>query len=67
MGMMVAKCCDMYVSTVCPTYIPILERTVRHSKCCKGRLLHYFPSSTAAVEEDDVKQGTMKAQEEDDE
>jgi len=69
-GMMVAKCCDMYVSTVCPTYIPVLERTVRHSKCCKGRLLHYFPSSsTAAVEVDDVTPGTpgtMKAQEEDD-
>jgi isopenicillin N synthase-like dioxygenase len=68
-GMLVAKCCDMYVSTVCPTYIPVLERTVRHSKCCKGRLLHYFPSSSSSTtveQADDVTPGTMKAEEEDD-
>lgn len=64
-GIMVAKCCDMYVSTVYPDYEPILEKTVRYSKCCKGRLLHYFPSSTAADEEvDDGTPGTMKVEEE---
>ena len=47
-GIMVAKCCDVYVSSMCPGYEENkLEKIVRHSKCCKARLLHYFPTNTA--------------------
>ena len=27
----------------CPGYEPKLEMIIRYSKCCKARLLHYFP------------------------
>ncbi|KAL3763195.1 hypothetical protein ACHAW5_005092 [Stephanodiscus triporus] len=43
----------------CPGYEPKLEKILRHSKCCKGRLLHYFPAeeddrhSAAATDDDD--------------
>ncbi|KAL3767329.1 hypothetical protein ACHAWO_007272 [Cyclotella atomus] len=42
-GTMIAKCCDSYVSSRCPGYKPHrMEEVLRHSKCCKARLLHYF-------------------------
>lgn len=80
-GLLVAKCCDSYVSSnvsmltydmlgncwgiwnqknmfscasssfsinpqKCPGYDPNkLENIIRYSKCCKARLLHYFPTA----------------------
>ena len=38
-----ARQCDAFVGQKCPTYPPHrLEATVRDSRCCKARLLHYF-------------------------
>lgn len=60
-GTMVAKCCDSYVSTNCPGYEPKLEKILRHSKCCKARLLHYFATEnesnndSAEIETDDTQ------------
>jgi len=51
-GGMVAKCCDSYVSAHCPGYEPKLESILRHSKCCKARLLHYFPTEDGASDDD---------------
>ena len=51
-GVMVGKCCDRYVASLCPGYKPQLERTLRHSKCCKGRLLHYFPAAETSEPEE---------------
>ena len=49
-GEMVAKQCDDFVVSECPGYDNgKLRRLVRTSKCCKGRLLHYYP--TDEVEE----------------
>ncbi|KAL7525192.1 hypothetical protein ACHAWF_001246 [Thalassiosira exigua] len=43
-GLLVARCADSYVSSQCKGYEPRkLERILRNSKCCKARLLHYFP------------------------
>ena len=38
----------------CPGYEPKLEATLRHSKCCKARLLHYFPQRDTMDTEDDT-------------
>ena len=35
-------------SPKCPGYQPKLEKVLLHSKCCKGRLLHYFPTEENA-------------------
>ncbi|ACI64788.1 predicted protein, partial [Thalassiosira pseudonana CCMP1335] len=44
-GTLVAKCCDSYVASRCTGYTANkLEDTLRYSKCCKARLLHYFAS-----------------------
>lgn len=76
-GIMIAKCCDSYVSSrvsfvqcdfcesrmllnynyfdrflliKCPGYKPHkLEDILRHSKCCKARLLHYFAVEGASI------------------
>ncbi|EJK77045.1 hypothetical protein THAOC_01149 [Thalassiosira oceanica] len=53
-GIMVANCCDRYVADICPGYKPQLERTLRHSKCCKGRLLHYFPAAETSDEPEEA-------------
>lgn len=43
-GSLIGKQCDNYIRTKCPTYnTQIIERTINESKCCKARLLHYFP------------------------
>jgi len=43
-GILVAKQCDIYIQSKCPTYeVGKLERTINSSICTKGRLLHYFP------------------------
>jgi isopenicillin N synthase-like dioxygenase len=43
-GKLVAKHCDKFVLSNCPSYKPHhLEEIVDTSKCCKARLLHYFP------------------------
>ena len=44
-GELVARQCDIYVKKHCPTYNNSLEQTVNTSRCCKARLLHYFPLS----------------------
>jgi len=51
-GVIVAQCCDSYVSARCPGYEPKLEKILRHSKCCKGRLLHYFPTQENGCDND---------------
>ena len=39
--------CDLYVRKVCNTYEEMkLTSIIKNSKCCKARLLHYFPRST---------------------
>lgn len=44
-GELVARQCDLYVKKHSPTYTASLENTVKTSRCCKARLLHYFPLS----------------------
>jgi len=45
----------------CPGYEPKLEKILRHSKCCKARLLHYFATEnesnddSAEIETDDTE------------
>ncbi|KAL7470596.1 hypothetical protein ACHAXS_011063 [Conticribra weissflogii] len=52
-GIMIAKCCDSYVSARCPGYDNNkLEKILRHSKCCKARLLHYFATETSKKNKD---------------
>lgn len=47
-GLLVAKCAGAYVHSRCEGYEPgKLESILRHSKCCKARLLHYFPANDA--------------------
>eukprot|EP00956_Cyclotella_meneghiniana_P000036 scaffold83_cov57-Cyclotella_meneghiniana.AAC.2 len=56
-GTMIAKCCDDYVSSRCPGYNRHrLEDILRHSKCCKARLLHYFAmdASSSNTKNDDT-------------
>lgn len=44
-GVLVAKQCDIYIKTMCPTYeTSKLENAIKSSVCTKGRLLHYFPA-----------------------
>lgn len=46
-GVLVARHCDTYVHSLCPTYARNkLESIIRESKCCKGRLLHYFSNQS---------------------
>ncbi|CAN0169044.1 unnamed protein product, partial [Phaeothamnion confervicola] len=50
-GLLVAAQCDRYVERRCPGYeANKLGRIIAASRCCKARLLHYFPKgATAAV------------------
>lgn len=44
-GRLIAKQCDDYVASVCDGYTKgKFHKLLTESKCCKGRLLHYFPS-----------------------
>ncbi|GMI11631.1 hypothetical protein TrVE_jg1615 [Triparma verrucosa] len=53
-GIMLSKQCDAYVKSECPTYATSLSELIKTSKCCKGRLLHYFPQNeTSSSSEDD--------------
>jgi hypothetical protein len=46
-GTLVARHCDTYVHSLCPTYTRNkLESIITESKCCKGRLLHYFSNQS---------------------
>jgi isopenicillin N synthase-like dioxygenase len=48
-GMLLACQCDDYVAAQCPGYQNgQLRRLLGTSKCCKGRLLHYFPVEDGA-------------------
>ncbi|RYH00700.1 hypothetical protein EON65_48875 [archaeon] len=44
-GELVARQCDAYVHSKCPSYpaTSSLQSVIATSKCCKARLLHYFP------------------------
>lgn len=43
-GELLAKQCDKFVHGTCKSYAPnLLHRVISESKCCKARLLHYFP------------------------
>lgn len=44
-GRMVAKQCDDYVVSQCSGYVHgKFLKLLQRSKCCKGRLLHYYPA-----------------------
>ena len=46
-GSLVARHCDSYVRSLSPTYTEnTLETIITESKCCKGRLLHYFSNQS---------------------
>lgn len=50
-GELVARQCDRYVQQQCPNYEDFkLFEVIRTSKCCKARLLHYFPMPPAAAD-----------------
>jgi hypothetical protein len=59
-GILIARQCDKYVSSICPTYPQhLLSRVIEESRCCKARLLHYFPKpvpidATADVEKENA-------------
>lgn len=49
-GLEVARHCDNYVKSICPAYENgKLESIIRESKCCKGRLLHYYSNDDTDV------------------
>jgi isopenicillin N synthase-like dioxygenase len=56
-GKLLAKRCDDYVTSKCPSVAPRkLERIIETSKCCKARLLHYFPMPENAESENEAKE-----------
>ncbi len=47
-GELVARQCDAYAASKCSTYPKgHFENVIKTSKCCKARLLHYFPIENA--------------------
>ena len=53
-GELVAQQCDKYVRSKCSSYEELkLTKIIKASKCCKARLLHYFP----CTEDEDVAGG----------
>ena len=52
---------NSFVPLKCPGYEPKLESTLRHSKCCKARLLHYFPTEDS-VRDDNNENDTEDTQ-----
>lgn len=51
-GALIAKHCDKYVESRCPSYEKgKLHRIISQSKACKARLLHYFPPQKDTPEE----------------
>lgn len=55
-GMLVGRQCDRYVQKQCPEYEDFkLFEVIRTSKCCKARLLHYFPMPPSEAGATDVK------------
>jgi isopenicillin N synthase-like dioxygenase len=57
-GKLIATQCDKFVQSKCPSYPPrYLHSIISNSKCCKARLLHYFPLESqcaAPAPEDDL-------------
>jgi hypothetical protein len=46
-GLLVAKQCDLYVQSRSSTYKEnLLYSVISESKCCKARILHYYPISS---------------------
>ena len=52
-GIMIARECDEFIKSECESYEGCLERLIRESKCCKGRLLHYYPKDDHENENED--------------
>lgn len=53
-GLLVAKQCDDYIARVQPSYrCGMLEKIIAASKCCKARLLHYFPLTAEDIASSD--------------
>jgi len=53
-GTLVAKQCDAYVKSQCSTYKEMkLTEIIETSKCCKARLLHYFPQNGEDINNED--------------
>lgn len=60
-GALVARHCDAFVRSRCPTYPrDRLERIVRESRVCKGRLLHYFPYPSTTKEQGEKSTSTAE-------
>ena len=58
-GKLVARQCDRYVSSKCKDYTPKkLENIIDSSKCCKARLLHYFPMVDSEASIDNVSESS---------
>lgn len=50
-GQIIAKLCDDYVKSLCDDYESgKMKTTIANSMCCKGRLLHYFPTDAKSAE-----------------
>lgn len=59
-GILVAKQCDAYVHSVHPTYeFDKLQSIILQSKCCKARLLHYFPNDSIEYQENKIKKSSV--------
>ena len=50
-GLLIGKQCDRYIKDLSPTYeTSRLERIISTSRCCKGRLLHYFAMDSEQID-----------------
>ncbi|EQC37253.1 hypothetical protein SDRG_05477 [Saprolegnia diclina VS20] len=62
-GLLVAKQCDKYVESQCPTYeAGKLYRIIKESRSCVGRLLHYFAMAAADLEKREVSSESVEAE-----
>mmetsp|Transcript_2061 Transcript_2061/g.2828 ORF Transcript_2061/g.2828 Transcript_2061/m.2828 type:complete len:500 (+) Transcript_2061:105-1604(+) len=60
-GILIAEQCDRYVNRHCREEAGVLKTIIRNSRCCKARLLHYFPvkSQQQQEEEQELSGGTF--------
>jgi isopenicillin N synthase-like dioxygenase len=50
-GTLVARQCDTYISSMAPLYSKnSFETVIETSKCCKARLLHYYPMNQEEID-----------------
>lgn len=58
-GTLLAAHCDALVKSKLPSYTDLcLHKVILTSRCCKGRLLHYFPSDHGSVPIDTTSQSS---------